>query len=106
MPASSTPPPGSIIAIKVNGEEFCTIIDKNGIQRFRRIPEVAELCDAEGIVDLNQLAIHVKKARPTVSVNTRRWLYRAMGYSVNGYEEIFPTDKIENPLWEEEGRAA
>lgn len=104
MPAT-IPPPGSLIPITINGYQVMTVIDNNNVQRFPRVCQIAELVDA-AVIDLNQLAIATKKVRPKVSVETRRWLYRAMGYSITGYEEIFPRDIIENPLWKDERRAA
>lgn len=99
------PPPGSIIPVTINGEQFMSVIDHQGIQRFSRVRQIDELVNAS-VIDLNQLAIATKKARPQVSEDTRRWLYRAMGYSLTGYAEIFPRDIIANPLWNEERRTA
>lgn len=84
--------------IKINGRPVNTRTDKGGVQRLPRCRKLSELVNC-GALDLNNLAVAVKRDG-TCSVETRRWVYQQLGYSVTGYVEVFPQDKIENPLWD------
>lgn len=86
------------IPVEINGIQHLTILGKDGVQRFQRHPQIAQLVDAN-IIDLNALAVATKVSR-TVSIDTRRWVYMQMGYSLTGYQDIFPQDTIKNPLWD------
>jgi hypothetical protein len=90
------------ITITINGKPVKTRVDKNGVQRLPRVREIAELFDCEAL-DLNNLAVAVKQDH-TCAVETRRWVYQRLGYSVAGYAEVFPQDEIVNPMWEKGGR--
>lgn len=99
--------------ITVNGEPFKTVI-VDGVQRFhenRIVWDMLEVCRGEcppswmkvaagqRSLDLNEIALRV--ARKVYTENERRELYRMIGYSISGYAEIFPKDRIFNPLWED-----
>lgn len=89
--------PNDPIYILINGEPVVTYLDAQGVQRLPLGDAINELF-LSGALDLNKLAIAVKRDR-TVSMDTQRWVYLQLGYSVTGYAEIFPKDKIINPLW-------
>lgn len=100
---------GSKVTIKINGKEIETVIDKGGVQRLpsNRIFRYL-ICDggsykkSDGFnlakFDLNALWIDMHNKKYT-KVEVRQ-LYQNIGYSVCGYAEVFPRDKIENPLWD------
>lgn len=87
--------------IKINGRPVKTRIDKHGVQRLPNCRALSALIDCRAL-DLNNLAVAVKRDG-TCSVETRRWVYQRSGVSVTGYAEVFPQDKIENPLWKKGG---
>lgn len=89
--------PGQKITIKINGKPVETFIDEEGTQRFRNNKIIGYVlrCDKKffsfekmwnmanaGLFDSNDL----------------RLIYQNNGYDMCGYEELFPDDKIENPL--------
>lgn len=94
--------PGDKITIRVSGKKHETILDEHGVQRFRINRIIADLLDVAtegGKLDLNE--IHRRVWQGLYTQEERRELYRLIGYSVCGYAEIFETDTIRNPLWEE-----
>jgi hypothetical protein len=79
--------------VMVSGKSFPTVIDEQGVQRFKMNAAVRWCVDH---VSLNALWI------AGLPKNDVRALYRMMGYSVCGYADVFPGDKIENPTWRAE----
>lgn len=106
------PGPGVII----NGIQHQTIIDDQGVQRFRQNKIIRDLLDNSTSagpeskpfpgypraqkLGLNEVAIRVGNG--TYTENDKRELYRLIGYSICGYAEIFEDDIIENPLWDKD----
>jgi len=88
---------GTKIPVMINGSPMWTTIGKDGVQRLPEDPRIAMLFEC-GALDLNKLAIAVKRDG-SCSMEVQRWVYLRLGYSVTGYEEIFPKDEIVNPLW-------
>ena len=88
--------------IHINGKPVRTRVDKEGVQRLPKCRTLSALL-ACGALDLNILARAVK-ADHTCTIDVRRWVYLRLGYSVCGYSEIFPEDKIVNPLWNKKGK--
>jgi hypothetical protein len=80
--------PDDKIVVYINGRPIETFIDKEGIQRLPYNSALSCLC----VGKFNALA--------DFPVDERRQIYQNIGYSIDGYEEIFPDDKIENPLRE------
>jgi hypothetical protein len=97
------------IIVKVNGIEHKTELISD-VQRFIENKAITSFIDAanDGIKrNLNDVWLDYYKGLYTKE--EMRELYRLMGYSVCGYDEIFgtsgmrtwkPADKIENPLWD------
>ena len=93
--------------VVINGEPYDTEII-NAVQRFVPNRIVRDILDVssgqfpganwQGHLDLNGIAIGV--ARDKYSEDENRQLYRLIGYSIGGYEEIFSDDDIDNPLWD------
>ena len=92
--------------IRINGVDVETHIDINGVRRLPRdciIESLREHCQRTGL-GLNGLWMRAQAfANQEVSApDLMRPLYQRMGYSVDGYVEIFPDDEIEYPEKEEE----
>ncbi len=85
-----------LIKIQVDGKDYNTIIDENGIQRFIKNAIICHLIETENI-DLNLLSIDYQKGKFT-DIEYMEF-YMGMGYSVCGFSEIFHNASIENPLW-------
>lgn len=97
---------GQIIKVKVNGKEYDTIIDTDGVQRFLVNRLIRHLVDTEQ-VDLNRLSSDYQEGKFTL--DEYKLFYMGMGYSVCGFDEIFGCNgnleevdqaQIENPLWD------
>lgn len=86
-----------IIMIKVADKEYPTIMVKK-VQRFIQDPLLRGLVDIN-IINLNDLPILFKKYK---ICSWRRYaeFHMSLGYSVDGFADLFPYAKIENPLWE------
>ena len=96
---------GTKILIKINGKPIETKIDENGYQRLPRNHAIDWLCmySPKGPM-MNELwKFH---AAGGCTKQEMREIYQNIGYSVCGYSEMFPNDKIENPVWEEESANA
>lgn len=91
---------GDRFKIKVNGETFETIIDENCVQRFpdNRFVSLLMTNGMNHGLSYNELA--VMAARGMITQDERRQIYRITGMSVSGYQDVFPQDKIKNPLWD------
>ena len=81
-------------AVTINGVVHKTIIDEHGTQRF---PSNAAI---RWIFNHTMVLNDLRANYPQVDDDLRE-LYRLMGYSICGYEEVFEDDVIENPLWKE-----
>ena len=94
------PEPGLIVEVRIDGRTYDTIIDREGIQRFRANGVVA-LLKSQGRVDLNQLAREFQ--RGVLDVRSYAEFYMALGYGLVAFSELdfFRGLKVENPLWEE-----
>ncbi len=93
--------PGDIIVVKVGGKEYETIIDDNGVQRFRENTALRALVNASrdaGGVSLNELA--VMYARGGITQRDYAEFNMMLGYSVCGFADLSPFEdmRIENPL--------
>ncbi len=90
--------PGDVVTVSVGGVDYETVIDKDGVQRFRR-NMVLDFLFKDKRLDLNQLAVdyHHKKfdQRSYAEFNM------ALGYSVCGFADLssFQDMEIDNPLW-------
>ena len=91
---------GDIIKVKIGGVEYDTIIDKDGVQRFKVNAVVRYLLDANGKIDMNALRLVYN----TGGISRRDYaeFHMLIGYSVDGFSELSPfmNWKIENPLWD------
>ncbi|MBB5033135.1 hypothetical protein [Prosthecobacter vanneervenii] len=83
--------------IQINGKLIRIRVDKDGVQRLPRLRALDMLFYC-GALDLNKLATAVK-SEGTCTVETRRWVYQHLGFSVSAYADVFPQDTIINPLW-------
>lgn len=86
---------GDLIPITINGVSYTTMVDEEGVQRLPLNTFVENLFMC-GALDLNRLAVAVlhEKVCPQ---STRRWVYLNLGFSVCGYREAFPKDRVVNP---------
>lgn len=86
----------------VNGHVFPTVLVKgtSRVQRFRANKVVRDLLDAatEGRkLDLNEIWITAQKG--SYSRDEMHELYRLIGYSVCGFAEVFPGDRVGSSMW-------
>lgn len=88
--------PGTVIEIKVDGETFLTVIDEHGTQRFI-CDNILSYLSESGQIDLNQTAIDYDNG--IISKRDYMLLNMKIGYSVNGFSDIFPDLSIDNPMW-------
>jgi hypothetical protein len=90
--------------VEIDGIRRATVIDVQGVQRFPSNEVIRRLYDAadERGYNLNNIwqEFQSAKRRHTKVGEDMRALYRAFGYSICGYTEIFPNDVIRNPLWD------
>ncbi len=102
--------PGDKIVIRINSQEVETIISKTGVQRLPQDSMIDKLWSA-GLLDLNHISIAAQGGeyprridlQGTFNEEDRFILYRDyLGYSVSGFQDVFPDAVIENPLWEKE----
>jgi hypothetical protein len=93
-------PAGTIIPVKLNGEEFPTIIDEKGAQRFIKNRIVQRLMD-HFPGGMNQLSIDYQEGRFTQ--HEYMLFCISLGYSVCGFGDLsaFEDIEIDNPLWDE-----
>lgn len=88
--------------VTINGEDYATIIDAQGVQRFPGNIILRDLCD-ERKLDLNSLWVRygnsAQEAPFSPEGRALREVYRGIRYSIGGYAEIFADDEIENPAW-------
>ena len=94
--------PGDIIMVKINGKEYTTVIDSDGVQRFKANSIVRHIVDR--YVDLNDLWLDFNHSKNMI-IEDMMLFYADMGYSVCGFLDIFNSEKvpnleINNPLWE------
>lgn len=90
--------PGDKVMIRLDGFEYPTIIDDQGVQRFYKNEVVDHLFEA-GRLDLNKLALEFRQGK--FSLRHYAEFYMSLGYSVSGFMDLsaFSEMKIENPLW-------
>lgn len=97
---TSKPKPGDIIKVKVGGVEYDTIIDPDGVQRFKANKTVRYLLDANGKIDMNLL----RDTYNAGAFGQREYaeFHMLIGYSVSGFCELSPFADmaVENPLWD------
>jgi hypothetical protein len=86
---------GEVITIKINGRPIDTTIDVDGRQRLPERPIIRYLMHRAGM-DFNELGTLAMIGM--VPPDDRRFIYQNIGYTLNGYKELFPGDDIENPL--------
>ena len=84
---------------KINRKKYPTVtVDK--VQKFPANSIIRDLVNAarHGVkLDLNEIAI--RASHGVYCKEEMHELYRLMGYSVNGFEEVFEDDKINSDLW-------
>ena len=95
--------PGDIIMVKINGENYITIIDSDGVQRFKANSIIRHIVDR--YVDLNDLWLNFNHSK-SMTIEDMMLFYMDMGYSVCGFCDIFnneevPNLEISNPLWKD-----
>lgn len=90
--------PGEVIIVKVGGKPYETVIDKDGVQRFK-VNQLLSHLQTSGHIDLNQLAIDYQRGLFTQEEYLH--FYMGLGYSVSGFSELsfFEDLEIDNPLW-------
>lgn len=85
--------------VHIDGHPFQTVLDENGRQRFPANPIVRTLLDT-GKLSLNDIwAMHDS------GMFSRRHMmtfYMDLGYTVDGFAELFSKAEIVNPLWPDE----
>jgi hypothetical protein len=87
------------ITVLINGEPFDTIVNPwTHFQAFKPDPGIAYLA-RRAKVTANELVIATRDE--IITIDDLKALLRGMGYSLIGYRERFPEDKIENPLWDD-----
>lgn len=98
MNKETKPKPGEVIVVKVGGKPYETVIDKDGVQRFR-INQLFNYLYKSGRIDLNQLATDYQCGLFTQEEYLH--FYMGLGYSVSGFSELsfFEDLEIDNPLW-------
>lgn len=84
--------------IKVNGKEYETAFDSEGVQRFKKNSTICFLVDS-GQVNLNKLSIYCYLYDKFSYIDYMEFIMQT-GYSVSGFADLFPDAEIENPLWE------
>lgn len=87
---------GRKVTIKVNGKAVDTFIGEDGLQRFPNNKIISwitrgnkEFFSYVKLWDMVETGLF--------DVEDARLIYQNNGYSLCGYTEIFPDDKIENP---------
>lgn len=83
----------------INRKRFKTVT-VDGVQRFPENRIIRDILDAarDGKkLDLNQIA--VRASRGEYCKEEMHELYRLIGYSVGGFEEVFESDRIGSDLW-------
>jgi hypothetical protein len=81
----------------VDGVRYETVLDPCMTQRFPGNPIVKALLDAatQGqVLDLNE--IHRRACYSTKDLHE---LYRLIGYSVDGFADVFPDAKVGSSIW-------
>lgn len=91
---------GDVVIVKVDGREYKTMIDEQGVQRFEANALLKHLCDS-GQVDLNRLTIDYQAGCFPREDYLR--FYIGIGYSVCGLLDIsdFEDLHIANPLFDD-----
>lgn len=89
---------GKLIIVKINGVEIQTHMDDDGVQRLPSDPVLHRMLDhcQETGMDLCRLWRDAEYKEAAM-----RLLYQNIGYSVCGYLDVFDSDEIENPLWDD-----
>lgn len=94
--------------IKINGDTYPTIIDEHGTQRFPKNRIVEDLLketnhgNAGRYLDLNEIWQRSRGVSGYTADEIKEF-YRLIGISICGYADVFPDDKIKNPMWAKEG---
>ena len=101
MPKSE-PSPGDVFPVRVNGVTYETVIDEHGVQRFRINETIRYIMDTQQQVDFNHLMMAYQ--RGAFPLRDYMEFYMQVGYSVDGFAEIFASEEdspvtIQNPLW-------
>jgi hypothetical protein len=92
--------PGDIVTVLVDGLPCETIIDKDGVQRFRQNGALCwfvETATAGYRADMDELAFACHLG--VFSKEDYAEIYRLLGYPVSDFREIFEDAEIENPIW-------
>lgn len=98
----------NIIVVKINGKDYDTKIDPDGVQRFvgDTLVKYLRLCQ---YIDLNLMYKDFYSGK--IALEDYQRFYIMIGYSVAGFDEIFGVSglrnfeeyglaEIENPLWD------
>lgn len=92
--------PAKEVMVKVGGVQYPTIIDQDGVQRFK-INTLFHYLLNSGMVDMSRLADGFQQGSFTQAEYLA--FYMGIGYPVSGLAELsfFEDLKIENPLWQQ-----
>lgn len=83
---------GDEVKVSINGKVHVLTADVDGRLRFPHI-KLLRLLMLEAEMDYNKLFELVDEG--IISEDDRRFVYTHNGYSLNGYCEIFPEDRIQ-----------
>lgn len=89
---------GDIITIKVDNRLYSTIIDDNGIQRFIANNVLVYLLSNSPAVILNDIALEYQYGK--ITKQSYQEFHMLIGYSVCGFQDLWPDANIENSAWE------
>lgn len=89
---------GDKITVKVNGEEFDTVIHTDGVQRFIENSVIDYLFRSK-VLDMNRL--HTEFRQDKFTKRDYMIINMMLGYSVGGFADlsVFQDWEIENPVW-------
>lgn len=85
------------ITIRINGKPIETTIDEDGTQRLPLRPIIRYLMH-RAVMDFDELA--ELSGFGMVSEEDYRFIYQNTGIAIDYYADLFPEDKIGNPLWD------
>lgn len=87
-----------IITIKVDNHLYGTIIDNNGIQRFIANDVLVYLLSNSPTAILNDIALEYQYGK--ITKQSYQEFHMLIGYSVCGFQDLWPDVNIENPMWD------
>lgn len=89
---------GDTITIKVDNRLYNTIIDANGIQRFIANDALVYLLNNSPAAILNDIALEYQYGN--ITKQAYQEFHMLTGYSLCGFQDLWPDVNIENPMWE------